>query len=454
MLTPAAVIENDAIARPNAYGQKIVRAAVSVTAASLLVKVIATVKEIVLAGVYGRSDAMDAFLAALLIPNLLVNVISESMNQALLPTLVRVRLREGEERAQELLSNAMARLVALLAVICGVMAFTARLFFPIITWGFPAAKVDLCVRIFWMLLPTVLITGMATNGAAVLNTLERFVLPALAPAVVSILVITGALLLHRQLGIWAVVGATVLGTAAQQVAIARSMARQGYPLRWHWGATGEAEREVQRQYGPVLLSAVVASAGLLVDQALAAALPAGSVSSMAYAGRFVGVVLTLIAGAASSALAPYFSMMAAQSDWKACRVTLRRGMLASAAATLPISLAMIAGAPALVRITLQHGVFGARDTAEVGRVLAMYALQIPFFAASRVDYRFVLAMRRTDLVLRCGVLNLVLDVALDLVLMRYFGVAGLALATSLWAVSTWVFFRVCAQRLLAQAEAS
>jgi len=66
-----------------------------VTAAGILVKIVATFKEFAVAGVYGRSDAMDAFLAAFLIPNLLINLISESMNQAMVPTLVRVREQEG-----------------------------------------------------------------------------------------------------------------------------------------------------------------------------------------------------------------------------------------------------------------------------------------------------------------------------------------------------------------------
>jgi len=62
---------------------RIFRAALSVTAAGILVKIVATFKEFAVAGVYGRSDVMDAFLAAYLIPNLLINLISESMNQAL-----------------------------------------------------------------------------------------------------------------------------------------------------------------------------------------------------------------------------------------------------------------------------------------------------------------------------------------------------------------------------------
>ena len=67
-----------------------------------------------MASVYGRSDAMDAFLAAALIPSLLVNLISESMNQALVPTLVRVREQEGRERAQQLLSSSMLWMCLLL----------------------------------------------------------------------------------------------------------------------------------------------------------------------------------------------------------------------------------------------------------------------------------------------------------------------------------------------------
>jgi putative peptidoglycan lipid II flippase len=61
------------------------------------------------------------------------------------------------------------------------------------------------------------------------------------------------------------------------------------------------------------------------------------------------------------------------------------------------------------------------------------------------------AMRRTDLILYCGVINLVLDVALNLILMRWYGVAGIALATSLWTVSTCFFLWYWSRRLLAKA---
>jgi putative peptidoglycan lipid II flippase len=432
----------------------ILRAAGAVLAAGTLVKLAATGKEFVLAGIYGRSDAMDAFLAAFLIPNLLINLIAESMNQALIPTLIRVRIHEGRERTRALLGQSMLSLCVLLTLASLAMAATARLIFPLIASGFGAAKLDLSIHLFYGLLPVVLLTGIASNCTAVLNAAERFARPALAQIAIPLSVAAGAVVFHSRWGIWALVYATLFGAAGHAAIVGWMMASRGYSFRVARYEKSEATREVTRQYLPVLISSVVASGGLLVDQAMAAMLPTGSVSALVFGGRFVGVVVTLMAGAIASAITPYLSGMIARGDWRACRRTLRSWTMGMAALCVPISGLLVAGAQPLVRITLQHGAFGPRDTAVVRSVLVMYAIQIPFYVVSRVHYRFIVAMRRTDLVLYCGLLNLALDVMLNLLLMRWFGVAGIALATSLWSIATLLFLWYWSRRLLIAQEVS
>lgn len=443
------------IARPltaSSVNRGILRAALSVSAAGVAVKLAATLKEVAVAGVYGRSDAMDAFLAAALLPSLLVNLIAESMNQALIPTLIRVREQEGRERAQQLLSNSMVWMCLLLAGASAAMAVSARGFFPLIASHFAPGKLALSIRLFYGLLPVVLVTGIASNCTAVLNTVDRFARPALAPMAVSLSIVAGALALGGRLGIWALVWSTLAGSLLHAEIVAGMMRANGYRFRLRWYGMSEATREVGRQYGPVLLSGVVASGGLLVDQSMAAMLAAGSVSALVYANRFVSAVLGLLAGAISTAIVPYFSRLIAGSDWAGCRHALRTWTRLTALASVPAAVLMIGGAHGLVRLAFQRGAFAAGDTAVVARVLAMYALQVPFFAVSRVFYRFIVAMRRTDLILMCGVVNLGLDVVLNLTLMRWLGVAGIALATSLWTVSTFFFLGYWARRLLREAE--
>ncbi len=430
----------------------ILRAALSVGAAGIIVKLIATFKEIAVASVYGRSDAMDAFLAAALIPSLLVNLISESMNQALVPTLVRVREREGPDRAQQLLSSSMLIMWVLLGAASGVMALFAHGFFPLIASRFPAPKLDLAVHLFYGLLPIVLLTGVATNCTAVLNTVDRFALPALAPAVISVSIVVGALFYGARFGIWAMVYAMLAGTLLHAVVVVFLMEAHGYRFRLRWHGMNEATREVAGQYGPVLLSSVVSSGGLLVDQSMAAMLPSGSVSALVYGNRFVAVVIALLAGAVSTAIVPYLSRMIARHDWPGCRHIVRTWFRITALASIPVAALLVFGAHLIVRVALQHGEFGPRDTQVVASVLAMYAIQIPFYVTSRVYYRFIVAMRRTDLILYCGIINLGLDIVLNLVLMRWLGVAGIALATSLWMVSTWFYLWFWSRKLLARAS--
>jgi putative peptidoglycan lipid II flippase len=145
--------------------------------------------------------------------------------------------------------------------------------------------------------------------------------------------------------------------------------------------------------------------------------------------------------------------MVAQRDWAGCRHTLNTYARVTALVSLPVAAVMVLGSRWLIALTFQHGAFHAADTAAVAPVQAMYAIQLPFFIVSRVYYRYLVAIRRTGLILWCGGINLVLDVVLNLVLMRWMGVAGIALATSLWTVSTFGFLAWWSYRLLPPPEA-
>ena len=173
--------------------RRILQAATSVAAATVVVKIAATLKEVTVAGAFGRSDAMDAFLAAFLIPNLLINLFAESMNQALVPTLIRVRISRATSARKS-----CCRVRCCGCAGCWLLPQRPWLCSPGSSFrcsrrAFRSGKLDLAVRLFYALLPVVLLSGVASNCIAVLNTCERFALPALTPAVMPLSIMAGAL---------------------------------------------------------------------------------------------------------------------------------------------------------------------------------------------------------------------------------------------------------------------
>jgi putative peptidoglycan lipid II flippase len=120
------------------------------------------------------------------------------------------------------------------------------------------------------------------------------------------------------------------------------------------------------------------------------------------------------------------------------------------AITVPIALVMIAFSGAIVRGLFQRGAFSAADTHVVAGVQAMYVIQIPFYAVQILHARFLLAMKRSDLVMCSAGLNLAVNIVANIVLMRRFGVAGIALATSAFYVASFAFLLYFSSRLLGQ----
>ena len=434
--------------------RRILQAAGAVAISSIVVKAAAMVKEQVVAARFGRSDEMDAFLIAFLIPGLLVNLFSESMNQALIPTFVRVRSQQGRIKAQSLLSSSMLATCLLLGAASLTMAATARILLPRMLIHFSSDKINLTNSLFYGLVPIILLGGVNSNCSAILNTFERFAWPALAQMVIPVAVILTACWTSARFGVWSLVYGNLAGSAVLAVLMISMLHAHGYRFDLRWSGFDHDIRDVARQYGAVMLSGLVASGGLLVDQGMAATLPPGSVATLTYANRIVGVVLTLMAGAVATAITPYLAEMVANREWTRCRHTVNTWLGLTAIVSMPLAVFLMLESHWLVQIVFQHGSFGSQDTASVSRVQTMYAFQLPFFVVSRVFYRYLLALQKANLILACGVINLILDIILNILCMRWLGVAGIALATSLWSVSTFFFLGYWTYKLLHRSQLS
>jgi putative peptidoglycan lipid II flippase len=84
----------------------------------------------------------------------------------------------------------------------------------------------------------------------------------------------------------------------------------------------------------------------------------------------------------------------------------------------------------LIKILFQRGAFTAVDTKIVSRVQAFLSLQLPFYMLAQLGVRLISALKRNSVLMVIAGVNLVLNVIFNLILMRYAGVAGIALSTS------------------------
>lgn len=408
---------------------KILSDAIAVAALTVMVKLAGAAKVVVSAHLFGASDPFDAFLIAFVIPSFLAEVLAGSLTASVIPTFIDVRENQGEHAAHELYSTILVGAALLLCAAALIAAAGSGPLIQILGSGFTPEKARLTQKLFLVMAPVIPLSGVSIIWRSLLNANERFAAAAVVPIMtplISILLLWSA---GRALGAFALALGALAGTSAEVLFLAlvlRSHAMRIAPVRPRWAP---AVRQVMYQYTPMAAGSIMLSGSNLIDQTMAAMLPAGSVSALNFGTRVTGVILAIGPSALSTALLPRFSRMSATSDWAGLRGSLRRYALLSMLASIPATALLIYLSPVIVKIIFQRGAFSAADASIVARIQAFSLLQVPFSMLLALVVRCVSSLKMNELLLRMAAAGTVANVALDYTLMQYFGVAGIALAT-------------------------
>jgi putative peptidoglycan lipid II flippase len=428
---------------------KVFRAAVVIGLLTVVVKAGGTTKELVVARWFGRSDALDAFVIAFLLPSAMVGIVIGALQNALLPPFVATRAQD-QEAAQRLFSSVLLLASVGLSGAAVLLGLLAPLYLPYLASGFSAAKLELTRELIYALLPLALFSGIASCASAVLNAGERFALPAITPLVTPLATIVFILLWGGKWGVFSLAAAAVAGPAFEAGLLLWSLRSQDLHLSLRWNGFEPPLRDVLRRFTPFLAASSLAGGVNFVDQSMTAMLAPGSVAALSYAGKVVGIFLALGGASLGTAVFPYFSKMVAERDWRGCRHTLKRYTMLVVVTTVPLTAGLMIFSTPLVRLLFQRGAFHAGDTEVVSRVLVFYAVQIPFFTLSALLVRFLSSVGRNYALLVVTVVNLALDVIFNLIFMRIWGVAGIALSTSLFFVVSLLLLSLECARFFAQ----
>jgi putative peptidoglycan lipid II flippase len=233
----------------------------------------------------------------------------------------------------------------------------------------------------------------------------------------------------RAWGVAVLSAAVVIGAVIEFAALAIAVRRLGCSLTPGWAGWTTEARAVWAQYLPLVAGTFSVAGCVLVDQAVAAALGPGNVSALSYAIK-TSTVLVAVGGAGmATAVLPEFSRLVSEQRWDRLRRTLRTHIGVSMLVIVPVTAVLIGWSAGLVRVLFQRGAFSLQDAVVVAGIQNWYLLQVPFAICLLIVQRLATALSATGLVLQAGLAAMVCNIAGDLLLPRWWGVAGISLAS-------------------------
>lgn len=428
--------------------RRIFSAALTVAIISLAVKFVALLKEQLVAYQFGTSDSLDAFLIAFIIPSFIVTLVAGSFVAAFMPTFIEVREQKGREVAQNLLSNVILLSTVLLIIVSSILALTSSYVISLIGAGFNPEKLQLTQRLLFVLLPFVIVSGATYIWSAALNANERFILVAVSPVITSIVSIFFLVIFSNTWGIYALATGLVAGSVASLGIIAIGMKTHQFTIIPRWTGFDPETKQVIRQFAPMVVGALLMSSTTLVDQSMAATLESGSVSILNYSNKVVALFLGLSAVSLSTAILPYFSKMVASKDWSGIKHSLKVYTRLIIVISVPIVLLLMKFSTQLVRLIFERGAFTEADTILVGHVQAMLLIQVPFYVLGMLFVRLITSLKANKILMYGTIINFVVNITLNYVFMKWIGIEGIALSTSIVYIISFCFLAYTGTRHL------
>lgn len=399
-------------------------------------RILGLARDVVIAGTFGASAGVDAFLVAFRLPNFLRRLFAEgAFSQAFVPVLSEYREHREFEQVRALIANVFGVLggVLLLVSLAGVLA--APVLVAIFAPGFidEGNKFDLTVSMVRITFPYVLFVSLTAFAGATLNTYGRFGVPAFTPALLNISLIGCAVFLapHFSEPVMALAVGVFIAGVVQLLFQLPFLAKLRVLVWPQINRTHEGVQRILRLMLPALLGVSVSQINLLVDTLIASFLVTGSVTWLYYADRMVEFPLGVFGIALGTVILPKLSQQHTQRARESFSRTLDWALRLVVLIATPAALGLAALATPILATLFHYGAFSDHDVNMASLSLMAYSLGLIGFVGVKILVPGFSARQDMRTPVRIAVAAMLTNIVLNLALVVPLAHAGLALATSL-----------------------
>jgi len=370
--------------------------------ATLLCRVLGLGREMVISNKFGAGLETDAFFVAFMIPNLLRSFLGEgALNTTFIPVFSDYLALNNQKKADSFASNVLNILIIVLVIIIILGILGAPIIVNIVASGFrlEPEKFKLTVHLTKIMFPYIGFAAIAALFMGVLNSYKQFFIPAFAPAMLNIGIIFLAVIYSKNIGIYSLAIGVIIGGLFQMLMHIPALIKKHFNYKFIIDFNEPGIRTLFGLLMPAMFGLAIDKINFVVDRIIASYLAHGSISALYYANRLMQFPLGVFGIALSIAILPTLSKNVSKKQFEELKDSF------------------------------------TQDTRLTEIALVCYTVGLFAMATLRLVISTFYALKDTRTPLKIGIVVVILNIILDLILVRYLAHAGIALATSIAAIA-------------------
>jgi putative peptidoglycan lipid II flippase len=384
-------------------------------------------RDLVIANLFGDSYMADAYIAAMTIPNAIILFMLTGMKDAFLPSYYKYeKLGKGFSHLTNVVKGTFWISAAIAVGGAALSPFLIRFLYP----DFNPHGTEIAIWTAVIYFISVAIVGVNAVYEGYFDAQKKFSFSTFSQTIVVICTIVGALLFHRQIGIYSVPLGYFVGTVIS-LFIKLFYLSPGQFMLWRQPMDRKEVSAFYAVFLPIGLTIAVGQINLFVNTLFAARLGEGVVSNLNYAFRLVNIPQAIFGVTIATIVFPLLAEAKAKDDMNLFKVGIEKGLIYMFLFLAPTVAGMLVLMKELVQVVYERGAFTATATALTSEYAVFYMGSVLFYSIQAVIAKGFYTLEKGHYMLRVGMISIIANIIFNSILSKTMGAAGLALSASL-----------------------
>lgn len=436
---------------PHMVSKVIVWGSFVIFATTTLSRLLALVRESLIAYLYGAQAVTDSYVMASVLPTTIAGLIGGALTTVFISVFVEERQRLGEakawEGAQAVLGSSFLVLVLMLGLSYGLLP----LFLEAIAPGFDPLRFSLVLKFSYIMLPSLLMLGLLGLFTGVFQSYGLFSAPALTGLLFNLCLIL-FLTTARENPLISLGVGTVAAVTIQVVILLYLAKRRWSNFRFSFSFKHPTVFWVWKLLTPIFLGSGIGYINLIIDRIFASLLPPGAVAALNFAARVKDLPSGLFGMAISQAVYPALAFKSAQDNKTHLKGLFSQALESTWLLVIPASLGFMVLSPQTIAFLFERGAFTPTATKTTSEAFFYYSLGIVASCTRDLASKCFFAQKDTKTPVKIATLGLLTNMVLNWILIHPLAHKGLALATSVSATVNASLLLVILRRQLGGIE--
>lgn len=400
-------------------------------------KLLSFVRDIFVSKIFGSDFHTDAYFVANNIPSILFAAIISSFLVMVTPIYSKILSDKGKNEADIFISKLINLFLIFTIVLSVISYFNMHILIKVVGTGFDSKTTIEAIRMGKILVLSFPFSSLTLILATVSIIQNKFYALHIIPILSSILTLIGIIYFSDNFGIYSLVWSGLIAFVLQSF-IQIYISRNDFAYSFNFKFNDKNIKEILWLVLPIFLGYSVDQINLLVNTNISSGLDEGSLSNLNYAQRLQATIIGTVSTACITVIYPLISKYYAENKIKEFINLIKRGILSVTIILLPLIIFLVLNSKSLVSIVYYRGNFDEKALESTSEIFMYYALSVLLISIREILLRVFYIKNDVKTPLMISLLSLVINIVMSFLLVKSFGVSGLALANLIATFSSFV----------------